>query len=147
MPAVDWELTGDQGSAAAVAFFGDLEQVMTLFGTEGFEAPVVEDEELDAAERAHQSRIPSVTMGQRQIGEEPRDTLVEDGPVVAARLVAEGTSKPRFADTGRPFDDQVLRYVDPVAMGELLEQAAIEAARRPVIDVLDRRLMAQAGEA
>ena len=35
VPAVDWELTGDQGSAAAVAFFGDLEQVMTLFGTEG----------------------------------------------------------------------------------------------------------------
>jgi len=31
--------------------------------------------------------------------------------------------------------------------GELLEQAAIEAARRPVIDVLDGRLMAQAGEA
>jgi hypothetical protein len=60
-PAVDYELTADQGSAAAVAFFGDLEQVMTLFGTEGFEAPVVEDEELDAAERAHQSRIPSVT--------------------------------------------------------------------------------------
>ena len=24
VPAVDWELTGDQGSAAAVAFFGDL---------------------------------------------------------------------------------------------------------------------------
>ena len=105
VPAVDWELTGDQGSAAAVAFFGDLEQVMPLFGTEGFEAPVVEDEELDAAERAHRSRIASVTMGQRQIGEEPRDALVEDGPVVAARFVAEGTSKPTFADAGWPFDD------------------------------------------
>ena len=42
VPAVDWELTGDQGSAAAGSFFGDLEQVMSLFGTEGFEAPVVE---------------------------------------------------------------------------------------------------------
>ena len=101
VPAVDWELTGDQGSATAAAFFGDLEQVMTLFGTEEFEAPVVEDE----AERAHQSRIASVTMSQRQIGEEPRDALVEDGPVVAARFVAEGTSKPTFADAGWPFDD------------------------------------------
>jgi len=98
---------------------------MTLLGTEGFEASVVEDEELDAAERAHQSRIPSVTMGRCQIGEEPPDTLVEDGPVVAAPPLAEGTSKPRFADASKPLDDQVLRYLDPVALGELLEQAAI----------------------
>jgi hypothetical protein len=80
---------------------------------------------IDDAERAHQSRILSVPMGQCQIGEEPPDTLVEDGPVVAARLLAEGTIKPRFADAGRPFDNQVLRYLDPVALGELLEQAAI----------------------
>jgi hypothetical protein len=56
--------------------------------------------------------------------------------------VAEGTSKPRFAHAGRLFDDQVLRDVDPVALGELLEQGAIEAARCPVIDVLDDRLVA-----
>jgi hypothetical protein len=86
-------------------------------------------------------------MGQRQIDEEARDALVEDGPVVAARLVAEGTSKPRFAHTRWAFDNQVLRDVDPVAVDELLEEGAVEAARRPVIDVLDRCLVTQAGEA
>ena len=64
-------------------------------------------------------------MGQCQIGEAPPNTLLEDGLVVAAPLLAEGTSKPRFADAGRPLDDQVLRYLDPVTLGELLEQAAI----------------------
>jgi hypothetical protein len=60
-------------------------------------------------------------MGERQIDEEARDALVEDGPVVSARLVAEGTSKPRFAHTSWPLDDQVLRDVDLVAVDELLE--------------------------
>jgi len=27
--------------------------------------------------------------------------------------VAERTGKPTFADAGRPFDDQVLRLIDP----------------------------------
>ena len=53
---------------------------MTLFGTEGFEASVVEDEELDAAERAHQSRIPSVTMGRCRIGEEPPEGAQQEEP-------------------------------------------------------------------
>jgi hypothetical protein len=35
--------------------------------------------------------------------------------------------------------------VDPAALGEFLEQRAIEAARGAVIDVLDRSLMAQPG--
>ena len=61
------------------------------------------------------------SLDQRQIDEEARDALVEDGPVVAARLVAEGTSKPRFAHPSRPFDDQVLRDVYSVALDELLE--------------------------
>jgi len=104
VPAVYWELTGDQCCAVTVTFFGDLEEVMALLRAEWFKAPVVEDEELDATKRAHQARITSVTMGQRQIDEEARDALVEDGPVVAARLVAEGTSKPRFAHTGRAHE-------------------------------------------
>jgi hypothetical protein len=40
-------------------------------------------------------------MGRCQIREEPPDTLVEDGPVVAARPLAEDTSKPRFADASQ----------------------------------------------
>ena len=35
--------------------------------------------------------------------------------------------------------------VDPTALGELLEQRAVEAARGTVIDILDGGLMAQSG--
>jgi hypothetical protein len=42
---------------------------------------------------------------------------------------------------------RVLRYVDPLAAGKLLEQRAVEAARRAVVDVLDGYLMTQPGVA
>src|SRR5207249_1638393 len=92
VPAVHWELTGDQCCASAVTFFGDLEQIVALLRAKWFKAPVIEDEELDAAKRTHQARITPVTMGQRQIDEEARDALVEDGSVVASNSTSNSRS-------------------------------------------------------
>ena len=145
VPFVDRDLAGDDGRAAAVAFFEDFEQVVAGGGIERFEAPIVEDEQLDAAERPHEAGIAAVAAGEREIGEQLGNALVEDGAVVAAGLVAERAGKPTFADAGRAAQDQILVGVDPVAVGELLEQRAIEAARGAVIDILDDGLMAQPG--
>ena len=46
--AVDRDLDGDQSGAAAVAVFDDFLHVAALLGTERFEAPIIEDQELDA---------------------------------------------------------------------------------------------------
>ena len=46
--------------------------------------------------------------------------------------------------TGRANDDQVLLFLDPVALCQLLEQRAIETPRRAVIDILDGSVVAQA---
>ncbi len=54
----------------------------------------VEDEELDAPQRTHEPRIAAVAAGERQVGEEARNALVEDGEVVAACFVAERASEP-----------------------------------------------------
>src|SRR5437763_14155361 len=48
VPAVDRDLAGDQGGAAAVAVFDDFQHVTALLGTERFEAPIIEDQQLDA---------------------------------------------------------------------------------------------------
>jgi hypothetical protein len=82
-------------------------------------------------------------VGQGEIGEKLGDALIEHRAVVAASLVAEGTGKPTFADAGWPAQDQIVMRVDPLAAGELVEQSAIEAARGPVIDVLDDGLVTQ----
>src|SRR5215217_3169426 len=147
MPPVHGNLAGDQGGAAAVAFLDDLEHVATLLGPKRLEPPVVEDEELDAADRPHQPRVAPVVTCQGKVGEHLRQALVEDRAVVAAGLLAESAGEPALADAGGPFDDQVLRLLDPSSASEGLEQHAVEAAGGTVVDVLDRRLVAQSGVA
>lgn len=56
--------------------------------------------------------------------------------------MAEGAGKPAFADASRAAQDQVVVRVDPFTAGEFVEQGAIEAARRAVIDVLNDSVMA-----
>ena len=94
VPAVDRDLAGDDGGGAAVALLEDFEEVAALLRAKRLETPVVEDEELDAAERAHQARIATVAAGHREIGEQAGDALVEDGSVVATRPVAESAGEP-----------------------------------------------------
>jgi hypothetical protein len=101
MPFVDRDLAGDQRGAAAVAVFDDFEHVVALFGPERLEAPIVEDQQLDAAESAHQAGVAAVAASEREIAKHPRDALVKHRAVVTAGFLAEGTSKPAFADSGR----------------------------------------------
>jgi hypothetical protein len=70
-------------------------------GVERLESPIVEYEELDAAERADDPRIATVAAGERQLAEQLGDALIEDRPIIPAGLVAERAGEPTFADTGR----------------------------------------------
>ena len=69
MPALDRDLAGNQRGAAAVAVFDDLQDVVALLGPERFETPVVENEELDAVEGAHQARVAAVAASEREMAE------------------------------------------------------------------------------
>src|SRR5207244_12574387 len=133
VPFVDGDLAGEDGRPAAVALFEDLVEVATGTGVERFEAPIVEDEKLDAGETAQDAGIAAVTAGEREFGEQLGDPLIENRAVIAAGFVTEGTSKPRFAHAGRPAQNQIVVRVDPFAIGELLEQSAVEPAWGRVI--------------
>src|SRR5512135_49298 len=74
---------------------------------------------------------------------QPRRSLVEDGEPLAAGLVAKSAGQPALADAGRPADDEMVMVADPAAGRELLEQQAIEAARRAEVGVLDHGGLAQ----
>src|ERR1700751_3655822 len=108
MPFVDRDLAGEDGRAAPIAFLEDLVEVTTSTGVERFEAPIVEDEELDAGEAAQDAGIAAVTAGEREFREQLGNALIENRAVVAAGLVTQETSKPRFAHAGRPAQDQIV---------------------------------------
>lgn len=145
MPFVDGDLAGEDGRASAIAFFEDLVEIAPRAAVERVKAPIVEDEELNAIEAVHDPGMAPIAASQGEIGEELGDALIKDRAVVAAGLVAESTGKPTLSDAGRATKDQIVVRVDPLAVDELVEQGAVEAAWGSVIDVLDDSMMAQPG--
>ena len=82
VPFVDRDLTGENGRATPMAFLEDLVEVTTCAGVERFEAPIVEDRELDAGETAQDAGIAAVTAALLR-----DDSLLEESgfePVVSA---------------------------------------------------------------
>src|SRR6516165_8931970 len=94
MPLVDGDLAGEDRRAAPVTFLEDFIEVTTGTGVEWFETPVVEDEELDAGEAAQDAGVAAVTAGERELGKDLRDPLIEDRAIVTAGFVSQGTGKP-----------------------------------------------------
>ena len=67
VPGGQGKLGGDDRRSAAVSLLEDFEQVMAGAGVEGFEAEVVEDEQIGAAEGFDEARI-ELDPGFRTIG-------------------------------------------------------------------------------
>ena len=68
VPGSYGQLAGDSGGTVIVALFEYLEQIMTGERIERFEAPIVENEELDAAEGALEPGVATIPAGERQAG-------------------------------------------------------------------------------
>lgn len=60
MPCGHRKLAGDDGRAAPVALLEDLQEVMAGPGVERFEAPVIQDQELHAAELGQEAGMTAV---------------------------------------------------------------------------------------
>ena len=104
VPAVDRYLTGDHDRAGVVTILDNFEKVARLVWGERFRSPVVEDEQLGAGDCAQELTVTPIATRQRQIGEEPRHAVVEDGHVLPAGFLAQRAGEPAFADAGRAND-------------------------------------------
>ena len=113
VPFIDRQLAGYDGGAAAVALFENLKQIVTRLGGERLKSPIVQDEQLDAGQGAEEPTIAAIAAGQLKIAEELRYSLIENGAVIAAGLVAQGRGEPAFADARWTSDDQIVVRFDP----------------------------------
>ena len=73
MPFVDRDLAGQDGRAAAVAFFEDFVEIAAGAGIEGIEPPIIEDEELGAGHGSHDAGMAAVAAGRCEIGKQLGD--------------------------------------------------------------------------
>jgi hypothetical protein len=94
VPGGDGKLAGDDRRSTAVAVLEDFQEIVPRLFVERFETPLVEDQKLNVAQGALQPGVSSVAAGERALGEQPRDTLIENGPIVTASLVAKGAGQP-----------------------------------------------------
>ena len=86
MPFVDRNPAGEDGRATSVAFLEDFVEVTTGTPVERFEAPIVEDEKLDAGETAQDAGIATVTAGEREFGEELGNPPIKNRAVMRQAL-------------------------------------------------------------
>lgn len=63
--------------------------MMPGISVERFEAPVVEDQQIDPGEIPHARGDAPIAFGERELVDQPRQSGVEDRVVVAAGLVAD----------------------------------------------------------
>ncbi len=120
---------------------------MTGGGVERLQAPVIENEQIGAAQVVQKTRMASVATPQGEGLEEPGHALIEDRAVVATRLVAERRGQPTLADAGWADERQIVVGVDPFALCQFLEQGAVKTAGIAIVDVFDAGLLAQFGDA
>jgi hypothetical protein len=143
MPALDRKLACNDSGTPAVAIVEDFQKVVTSRGVERLESPVVEEEQIGAAESAQQARMATIATGKCEVGEEPGDALIEHRAIVTAGFVTECRSQPAFADARRSQDEKIGVFIDPLTFCELAELAAIQSPRRLIVDILDAGLLAQ----
>lgn len=77
VPMRDRQLAGDDGGGAAVSVVDDLQEVAALFGGEWDDAPVVEDQHLDARQVLEHAGIAAVAAGEAKVFKQPRHSMVE----------------------------------------------------------------------
>ena len=70
MPFIDRDLAGKDRRVAAITFLENFVEITPGAGVERFEAPIVEDEELDAGKAAQDAGISAVAAGERELGEQ-----------------------------------------------------------------------------
>jgi hypothetical protein len=81
LPVFDRQLAGDDDGAAIVPVIDDLQEVAALLGREWGQAPVVEDQEFDACERAQQAGMAAVASRKSKRAEQSGRTLIEHAAV------------------------------------------------------------------
>jgi hypothetical protein len=136
--ACQWskELAGDEGGTPAVAVFEEFKNIVALGVGEWGQAEVVEDEELGLGQTVEELGVGAVGPGERELAEEPGEAVEVGREAQAAGAVAEGASQIALARPGGAGDQDVVVVADPLAAGEPEDEALVQPAWGPEVDIL-----------
>src|SRR5580704_16577839 len=101
VPALDWDLRGQDRGGTLVAIVDDLHQVATLLGGKPGHGPIVDYEQLYPGELGEQPGGLAVDAGEGEFVEKPGKPLIAHREPATRGLVADGASEETLAATGR----------------------------------------------
>jgi hypothetical protein len=83
MPVLNWELTGDNRGAGAVAIFEDFEQIVAVVLTEWRSAEVIQDQQIDLDPTGREFGIAAIAFGDGEVAPEAWQAQVVSGIALA----------------------------------------------------------------
>lgn len=145
MPLGHGYLRNDQGGGAVVAIVQDVEQVLNPRPRQRVARPVIENQELHPGQGVQEAGIGAIGVGHGRLVEQPGGAVVAHGVVGPAGGVGQGGDQEGLAHTGRPQDQGIEVLTEPFALGQLQDEAAVEAAGGGQVERFDGRRERQAG--
>ena len=137
MPTRDGQLGGDDGGSPMIALIEELEQIEPLLVGQPMRAPVVEDQQLDVCQLVDEAGKAPIEARHDNILEERRHPDIRDRVIETSRLMGEGACQPGLAGASLTCEDHLLPGLDPVALCEHEDLAAIKPTAGGKIDIFD----------
>jgi hypothetical protein len=135
VPLGNGHLSSHQCRRATIAIVQNLEQVLRLESGQGITEPVVEDQKLDTGESIQELGVG--TVGVRELGlvQEAGGTVIADIEVVAAGGVGQSTGQESLAHARWPEDEDVEVLLDPLALGQVENEATVQTPRGREVEI------------
>src|SRR5215475_8312303 len=124
-----------------MTILNDLQQVMPFGLGERFEAEVVQNQQIEPGEMAHDFAIAAVPACDPQFIEQPGCAFISHAHALSTGRLAECASEPTFSSARRPGDVQVLMRANPVAVDERYDLRPLQSAPGLVVDLFHASLL------
>src|ERR1019366_1445561 len=137
VPARDRQLGSKDGGASLIAIFADLLDFAALGFIQRRHGPVINDQNIDAAQSSPEVTQASIGPCQGQFTQQGGSSQIESRVAVATGFLRQGGSDETLAHPGRTQHENVFVVADP---GRVFYQSThyclVQTTRSPVIDVL-----------
>src|ERR1035441_3254785 len=137
VPARDRQLGSKDGGTSLIAIFADLPDFAALVFIQWRHGPVINDQNIDAAQSSQEVTQASIGPCQGQFTQQGGSSQIESRVAVATGFLCQGRSDKALAHASRTQYENVLVLADP---GRVFCQSThyrlVQATRRTIVDVL-----------
>ena len=127
VPVADGDLSSDEGGRTAIAVIDDFEQVFGLRAGKGIAQPIIQNEQVEAGERAQQLGIRAIGLGESEGLEQAGSAHIADIEFGFTGGAPQGTGEISFSGPGGAENQGVEMALDPIGLGEFQDLGPFDA--------------------